>query len=114
MLIHVAEVRVFEASWEEFEWSMRKLILQVRHVDGLLANWIARSLSDPETAQLVSVWEDRERMEAYWRSSYYRQEGLPHFIAHLVGEVSVATSDVLALWTRLPAGYHQAPRHHRT
>ncbi len=110
MFARVAWGKVKPGTWDEYERIYRdEIVPATRDIKGLHLRELLRGTDDPEEGISLTLWETREELDSYERSSLH-QELVDRARAFYVGEFWVKHFDVRlgeARKTRRPSGIQE-------
>ena len=92
MHIRIYWGKVQSGAWRSIEQKYREL-MEIP-IEGLLGRFVTQDVNDPESMFTITLWQDLESIEAWEKSSEYRELFLAAVSPFIVGSQSVSLCEV--------------------
>jgi heme-degrading monooxygenase HmoA len=92
MFVRIYWGKIHPGSWPSIEAKYRELMAIPAR--GLLSRLVTQDVNDPESMFTITMWDDRESVEAWEASRDYREVFLASVKPFIVGSQSVSLCEV--------------------
>jgi len=93
MIVRIGRGHIRPGTWEAFEETYKRALLDTERPPGLQGRWLARDVDDEHGGYTIGIWDDEDALTEWLGSDSFaaaQEQMRPYF----VGDFQVHTCDV--------------------
>ena len=94
MFVRINWGKVRSGTWDDYEAAYKEVMGRLDKPSGLEGRWLARDADDEDAGFAISLWADRDSLDAYANSSDMKNEILPALEPYFSGEFKATVCEV--------------------
>lgn len=110
MYTRITTFRIHPGRWDDHEWGFKKAAVAGRNDPGLYERWLVRSIEDPDTGFLLSLWDGMDSIRAYVEAHHLEEGSLPLLDRNVDGEYNITHGEVRMLYNSVAHPQLTRPR----